>query len=442
MVSGGFQMDFKPIFVIPLDKVFDYPIQNVGGKSKNLSICKRGGFNVPDGFCISTDSYKRFLDHNKLGHFINKEIFKKPFEDMRWEELWDAALRIQSAFTKADMPQDLELEILKHLSLWPEGTAFAIRSSSPQEDTKAYSFAGIHESFVHIKGTCEVLNKVKLVWASLWSNRSLLYKKEKSLDALNSSMAVLIQKMTYQDISGLAFTANPVTNDTTVIIVEAVTGSLDMLVDNVKLPERIQINKASGKVQLLQSPLKKRLLENTSIKSLQKQLLRLEKLFKYPVDIEWTGLGEKFTVLQVRPITGLAQDLNKERQWYLTLTPKNQKLLDLAEKVEHLLIPQLRQTCEIFSGTSPKGLSREALADGLKIRGESYDYWSQVYLNDFIPFAHGIRQFGLFYNKIMHPQVGILVAYVHPLFQKVQERIDKRPFLYTFLSDPIQLLEK
>ena len=396
-------MDSKPTFTIPLDMACEYPIQLVGRKSRNLSTCKRDGFNVPGGFCISTKAYRRFLAHNKLDEFIEMEIYKKPFEDMRWEELWDASLRIQSAFIKAEMPSEIELDILNQLSSWPEGTSFAIRSSSPQEDTRAYSFAGIYESYVDVKGAADVLDKIKLVWASLWSDRSLLYKREISLDTLKSSMAVLIQKMEYNDVSGIAFTANPISNDTASIVIEAIEGSLDMLVSNVKTPERIQIDKASGNIKLVQSPLGKRLLEESSIRSLQKQVMRLEKLFNEPVDVEWTGLGEDFTVLQVRPITGLTQESSEEKQWYLTLTPKMQKLVDLSKKVEQIFIPQLMQTCERFAGTSPEGLSKEALADALKKRGESYDYWKAVYQNEFIPFAHGIRQFGLFYNEIIHP---------------------------------------
>ncbi|WP_159434291.1 PEP/pyruvate-binding domain-containing protein [Peptoclostridium litorale] len=387
-----------------MDRACEYPIQAIGRKSRNLSICKREGFNVPDGFCINTKCYRRFLAHNKLNKFIKMEISKKPFEDMRWEELWDASLRIQSAFIKAEMPSDIELDILNQLSRWSEGTSFAIRSSSPQEDTRAYSFAGIYESYVDVKGALDVLDKVKLVWASLWSDRSLLYKNEISLDVLKSSMAVLVQRMEYKDVSGIAFTANPISNDATSIIIEAIEGSLDMLVSNLKTPERIQIDKASGNIKLIQSPLSKRLLEDSRIRSLQKQVLSLEKLFNEPVDVEWTGLGEDFTVLQVRPITGLSRESSEEKQWYLTLTPKMQQLVDLANRVEHILIPQLMQTCERFAGTSPEGLSKEALANALRKRGESYDYWTSVYQNEFIPFAHGIRQFGLFYNEIIHPQ--------------------------------------
>ena len=89
------------------------------------------------------------------------------------------------------------------------------------------------------------------------------------------------------------------------------------------------------------NPLSGKTLTKESIQVLYENALRLETLFQEPVDIEWTGLMEEFTVLQVRPITVLKKDDNQERQWYLTLTPSGEKLLDLADRVEKVLIPEL-----------------------------------------------------------------------------------------------------
>lgn len=391
-------------FIARLEAAWEYPVSKVGGKTRNISRCRREGFRIPDGFCVTTDSYRAFLDANRLGRLIDMEVMRKPFEDMRWEEIWDISLRIRSAFVRAHFPDFLEKAILEALSQWPEDTAFAVRSSSPDEDSKKYSFAGVHESYVNVSGKQEVLEKVKLVWASLWSDRSLLYKKEKSLDAVNSSMAVLIQRMEKREVSGLAFTADPASKDKDVIIVEAIRGSLDLLVDNIRTPERLVINKGSGEVESNIRPEGKNILEADSIGFLYTRIIALEKAFGEPIDIEWTGLVEGFTVLQVRPITGFAEDKNRERQWYLTLTPKKQKLIDLAERVENVLIPQLQRECEEFSKQLPELLGRTDFLQELKKRGESYDKWTKIYWDEFIPFAHGIRQFGTFYNDLIKPE--------------------------------------
>ena len=397
-------MEPKAKFIISLDRAYEYPVRLIGGKSRNASICKREGFLVPDGFCISTDSYRAFVKENKLSANINFEVMRKPYEEMRWEEIWDVALRIRSSFIKARMPDFLERKILKALSKWPEGTLLAIRSSSPDEDSKDYSFAGVHESFINVSGETEVLEKIKLVWASLWSDRSLLYKKEKSLDSIKSLMAVLVQKMETKDVSGLAFSADPSDKDKNYIIIEAIRGSLDLLVDNVKSPERFKINKKTGEVHSSKLLADDKLLDAESIQMLRTRVLEIENLFGEPVDIEWTGLKEDFTVLQVRPITIFKNDSNMERKWYLTLTPKGKKLINLAEKVENVLIPELMKTCEKYAELLPEALDKETFLAGLKDRGDSYERWTKIYLDEFIPFAQGIRNFGTFYNDLLKPQ--------------------------------------
>jgi Phosphoenolpyruvate synthase/pyruvate phosphate dikinase len=231
------------------------------------------------------------------------ELSRKSEMDMRWEEIWDAALRIRLAFTRGTLSPIMEESILKILSHWPEGTKFAVRSSSPEEDAKDFSFAGVHESYVNVSGTKQVLDKIKLVWASLWSDRALLYKKESGLDPATSSMAVLVQKMEHRVVSGLTFTADPSNRNQDYMIVEAIQGTLNLLVDNKKTPERIRISKSTGEYEDLGNPLTGKTLTKESIQVLYENALRLETLFQEPVDIEWTGLLDEFTVLQVRPIT-------------------------------------------------------------------------------------------------------------------------------------------
>jgi len=286
----------EPRYLVSLKKAHNYSVGQVGGKTLNLSICKKRGFTVPEGFCISTAGYRRFVRENKLGPYIDMQVMRKPFEDMRWEEIWDAALRIRSAFIQAGIPKDLEEEIIKAVSRWPEDALFAIRSSAPEEDSKEFSFAGIHESYINVAGQ-DLLEKVKLVWASLWSDRSLLYKKEKSLASQHSAMAVLVQKMEPRGVSGLAFTADPSTRDREFIIVEAIEGSLNLLVDNISSPQRYKIAKKTG--EMVNTTGGKGILDAESAHLLYHQIIALENIFNEPVDIEWTGLEENFTVLKV-----------------------------------------------------------------------------------------------------------------------------------------------
>lgn len=394
-------MDSKIEYIIPIERANEYPVSKVGGKSKNTSFCHRENFRVPEGFVLTTDTYFEFLNKNNLTRAIDKEIVRKKMDEMRWEEIWDSALRIRHSFMEAKLPEKLEKEIVESLSKWPDDTMFAVRSSSPDEDSKEFSFAGIHDSFVNVVGSKQVMEKIKLVWASLWSDRALLYRKEKGLNSFTSSMAVLVQKMEYRDISGLAFTIDPSKNDSEHIILEAIKGSLDLLVDNKKEPERFKINKKSG--ELIEFTKEIKTLTKESISSLYRSVIQIEDAFGEAVDIEWTGVGENFTVLQVRPITVLKEDDNKDRLWYLSLTPSGQKLIDLAEKVEKKLIPEMKADGEILAKESPENLKTEDLIEGLRIRGEKYSRWKKIYWDEFIPFANGIRNFGSFYNDLIKP---------------------------------------
>lgn len=394
-------MDSKIEYIIPIERANEYPVNKVGGKSNNTSLCYKEKFRVPEGFVLTTASYFEFLEKNNLAGAIDKEIVRKKMDEMRWEEIWDSALRIRHSFMEAKLPEKIEKEILKALSRWPDDTMFAVRSSSPDEDSKEFSFAGIHDSFVNVVGSKQLMEKIKLVWASLWSDRALLYRKEKRLNSSTSAMAVLVQKMEYRDISGLAFTIDPSKNDREHIILEAIKGSLDLLVDNKKEPDRFKINKKSGEVIEFSKDIKT--LTKESISSLYKSVIQIEDAFGEAVDIEWTGVGEDFTVLQVRPITVLKEDEDKDRLWYLSLTPSGQNLIDLAERVEKKLIPQMKADGEILAKESPENMETEDLIEGLKLRGEKYSKWKKIYWDEFIPFANGIRNFGSFYNDLIKP---------------------------------------
>ena len=96
---------------------------------------------------------------------------------------------------------------------WPclRASRSVIRSSAPEEDTTAHSFAGLHASYVNIRGAQAIGRHIRLVWASLWSDAALLYRRELGLDVRKSRMAVIVQAMALGECSGVAFSRNPLT---------------------------------------------------------------------------------------------------------------------------------------------------------------------------------------------------------------------------------------
>jgi len=394
-------VESSPRIIISLSKAQNFDNDLVGSKTRNLSLILNRGFRVPQGFCITTEGYSNFIIENNLFHIIDMEVFKKSFEDMRWEEIWDASLRIRSAFLKAKMPLHIEGLVKKEIESFGRNIKFSVRSSSPAEDSFIYSFAGIHESYTNVKGIDEILKAIKLVWASLWSDRAILYREELSLDSINSSIAVLVQKMDKKPVSGLAFSKDP-RNGTQNLIIEAVSGFLSKLVDNEVEPQKWFINRDNGEIINHLKPSEKSLMSFLDVKNIGEMILKIENIFGFPVDVEWTGKGDDFTVLQVRPITGL-NDQDEDRQWYLTLTPSLNNLKALSKRIENELMPQLEREGIELSKESPDGISRTQLAQKIKERAKIYFKWKDIYWNEFIPFAHGIRNFGTFYNDLVKP---------------------------------------
>ena len=114
--------------------------------------------------------------------------------------------------------------------------AVVVRSSALDEDGSAASFAGLHESFVNIRGVESILKHVHLVWASLWSDAALLYRQEIGLSVEKSAMAVVVQELIAGERSGVAFTRNP--NAASQGVVESVHGLNQGLVDGIVEPDR------------------------------------------------------------------------------------------------------------------------------------------------------------------------------------------------------------
>ena len=91
-------------FIVELEKAQKYDIQKLGGKANNLSKLLQLGYPVPNGFCLLSNAYDIFVNHNKLSKVISMELGKKSLDNMRWEEIWDSALRIRTIFLNSSFP--------------------------------------------------------------------------------------------------------------------------------------------------------------------------------------------------------------------------------------------------------------------------------------------------------------------------------------------------
>ena len=294
----------------------------------------------------------------------------------------------------------------------------AVRSSAPGEDSQQRSFAGLHESIVGVQGDRAVLDAVRTVWASLWSDAALLYRRELSLDPHLSRMAVLVQAVETANRSGVAFGRDPRSPDADRAVVEAVPGPCALLVDGSVDPDRWILTRTSGELVEWRpgrrgSDEETPLLDARDLEHLLGVLSRIEALFAWPPDVEWTGRAPDTVVLQARPITSTPPDAEDERGWYLTLRPTLRRLSALAARVTDELIPALESEGARFAAQALAVCTDAELAAALLERSDALRRWKTIYWDEFIPLAHGVRQLARYYTDTVRPDdpyefVGLL----------------------------------
>ena len=127
--------------IIPLSDNTSCVKETCGGKASALACLLNHGFKVPRGFCIGAETYFYFISETGLKERIFDELTRKNYRDMRWEEMWDASLRIRNLFLRTEMPEDLSECISETIKEFFPDKPLAIRSSSLAEDSAEYSFA-------------------------------------------------------------------------------------------------------------------------------------------------------------------------------------------------------------------------------------------------------------------------------------------------------------
>jgi phosphohistidine swiveling domain-containing protein len=413
-------------WLIPFTEVNRATVKTLGGKAIMLARLQQEGFMVPAGYCLPVSVYHDFLVETGLDAFIAMELQRKAFGEMRWEELWDVSLRIRNHFVTRAWPKAMKDKLLDDLSEGPANwPAVAVRSTAPGEDSASQSFAGLHESRVMLQGAEAILEAVRIVWASLWSDGALLYRHELGLDPCKSGMAVIIQEMVVGNVSGILFTRAP--QNSNVMMAEAVWGLNQALVDGSIEPDRWQFNRSTGavtdkhevahtvalrptkqgaelsplgKTQRGQSPF-----DEVLCRELFQAGCQLEASLGQALDIEWTYSDKGLHILQARPITtSLQSEAVDERPWYLSLHRSLDNLEALRTELEEQVLPGMDQDAEKMVAVELSQLTNQKLAEEYLNRSRILDKWLSIYKEKCIPMAHGLRLFGEFYNDLLKPE--------------------------------------
>lgn len=380
-----------------------------GGKILNLQHLVRSGFTVPPTLFLPPSAYIHFVTRHKLTKYI-QALADADINSLRWEEIWDASLTLRNMFLRHPVPTNISKPLLKAVKNHFGYLPLAVRSCALHEDS-GFSHAGVHDSVLDVSGNKTILRAVQQVWASLWTDRAVLYRQEMGLDAGSSGMGVILQPMVPGHTSGVLFTKDP--TDDSRMAVEAVRGHASEVVDDSSDAERLFLGRNDGK-QLL----RKRQEGNNVEPVLSDQLIdelyqigtRVEQLFGIPQDIEWTATDNGITILQARAITTFAEsdahgwDAEDKRPWYLSLTRSHNNLKTLRQQIENEILPDMAAESKAMKSIDLKSMSCEELDNEITRRNTRLTYWRNVYWHKLIPFAHTVRQFGMLYNDTIAPE--------------------------------------
>lgn len=293
-------------------------VGEAGGKGASLGEMSRAGIPVPAGFVILAQTFDRFIEANGLQAEITAQLAEVNPGDISSIEKVSETLR--ALIVSAPIPTAVGEEILQAFdSLGAEFVA--VRSSATAEDSSSASWAGELDTYLNTKRE-QVLKKVRECWSSLFTPRALFYRHEKGLIYAHVSVAVIIQKMVQSEISGIAFTVHPVTEDPDQMIIEAALGLGEAIVGGLVTPDSYVISKSELTIldisigeqsKMLSKAGWTELRENSAQQKLTgKQIIELAELCKkienhygFPCDIEWAFANDQFYITQSRPITTL-----------------------------------------------------------------------------------------------------------------------------------------
>ncbi|HDX9524875.1 TPA: phosphoenolpyruvate synthase [Bacillus cereus] len=312
-------------FVLDFQEIEKTQLFLVGGKGLNLGeLSKIQGIQVPEGFCVTTVGYEKAVEQNEELQTLLQQLTKLKMEERA--QIGEISKQIRETIMAVEIPVDVVEAVAHYLSRFGNEHAYAVRSSATAEDLPYASFAGQQDTYLNIIGEEAILQHVRKCWASLFTERAVMYRMQNGFEHNQVSICVVVQKMVFPEASGILFTADPVTSNRKVVSIDASFGLGEALVsglvsaDNYKVKEGEVIETMIATKKIAIYALKEGGTETKQIDRTQQkiqtlseqQILQLaqigrqiEAYFGCPQDIEWCLVDDIFYIVQSRPITTL-----------------------------------------------------------------------------------------------------------------------------------------
>lgn len=353
------------------EEVNKHDVGLVGGKGANLGEMTNSRLPIPYGFIVTSNAYFYFIKEakieDKMRSLLNNLNCDHP------HELRQASLHLKELILKSETPAVLTKEItnyydnlcakeeqylkgrltdtkvgihkIKHLYHLP---LVAVRSSATAEDLPTASFAGQQETFLNVKGETNLMIKVKECWASLFTERAIYYRHEQGFDHFKVGLATVVQRMVQSDKSGIAFSIDPVTNDKNKIVIEAIFGLGEYIVQGKVTPDHYEVDKRSlvilkkenkyqsskfvkssnsnKEIKLPKSLGSKQKLNDEEIIKVALLVKDIENHYFFPQDIEWAIENNQVFIVQSRPITTIKQNIISSNKSTSNIASSNTQL--------------------------------------------------------------------------------------------------------------------
>ncbi|QWG34202.1 phosphoenolpyruvate synthase [Bacillus mycoides] len=312
-------------FVLDFQEIEKTQLSLVGGKGLNLGeLSNIQGIQVPEGFCVTTIGYEKAIEQNEAFQALLSQLAMLKIEDRA--QIAEISKKIRETIMEVEIPSDVVEAVAHYLSRFGNEHAYAVRSSATAEDLPYASFAGQQDTYLNIIGKEAILQHVRKCWASLFTDRAVIYRMQNGFEHSQVSICVVVQRMVFPQASGILFTADPITCNRKVLSIDASFGLGEALVsglvsaDNYKVKEGEIAEKMIATKKLAIYALKEGGTETKQINLAQQkiqtlteqQILQLaqigrqiEAYFGCPQDIEWCLVNDTFYIVQSRPITTL-----------------------------------------------------------------------------------------------------------------------------------------
>lgn len=320
--------------IVPLERLRRGAVEYAGGKGANLGELISAGLPAPPGFCVTTAAYRRVIAEAALAGAIDEALRSIRSGDPGSTET--ASARITTLVEGLPLPDDLSEAILgsyRRLGAPPA----AVRSSATTEDLPGASFAGQQATSLNVRGEDELLDAVRYCWASLWSARAIAYRERQGFRHDRAAVAVVVQQLIPAEVSGVLFTANPVSGARDEIVVNAALGLGEAVVGGLTTPDSFTLDRTTLAVrerqtgrQEVETVLTERgtaerqlspkraarpALNDEQLVRLAETGLKIEHHFGVPQDIEWAYADGRLWVLQARAITNLSPAPLEDARW-------------------------------------------------------------------------------------------------------------------------------